>query len=304
MADHGDQITVLLKCWLVEDHVVKSTPHWSSIKDQQSGTEEEQVSLVTIQIRKRIEHPPLSVDEGLVGMGVNDTRLIIMQAGQRKSGVSSLESMLCLPPGVCILKVHSPLSCSGPFGSSWASIQVKLLQLEKCSAAAKADQGKVDRSKKYKKQIGKLEAEVKELEAKLRISQDTLDKMFARRLQQSTIEELASLEEQLLSSYRAVLMQKAILQNKEEEKKKTVPPCLSSRHGNKLNWVSGMCTLPGSSQKRCTGALWSRLLLPPLCSETQQVPTLPEDHHAQNPALSVREESEGLAIVLPKRELE
>jgi hypothetical protein len=75
-----------------------------------------------------------------------------------------------------------------------------------------------------KKRIQALNSDVKELEAKLRISQDTVDKMFGRKLEQSTAEELSSLEEALLTSYKLVVAQKAKLEQKEDEKKKLVPP--------------------------------------------------------------------------------
>jgi hypothetical protein len=75
-------------------------------------------------------------------------------------------------------------------------------------------------SKNDDRRMGELKAEVRGLEAKLRIAQDTVDKMMGRKLERSSVEELASLEEILLTSYRLVIAQKVRLELKEEEKKK------------------------------------------------------------------------------------
>jgi len=107
-------------------------------------------------------------------------------------------------------------------------IQVKLIQLSKRShqGEPKKNQifsdGKPDHSTKKRNQILDLKAKSRELESKLQISQDTVDKMMGRRLEGSTIEELQSLEEILLESYKLVISQKVRMQHHEEEKKKQV----------------------------------------------------------------------------------
>jgi hypothetical protein len=99
---------------MVEADAISQTPHWASVaQHRRPGSEdvEEHLGLVTINLKKRIEMPPLGLGEGLVGMPLNGTRLLILQTSQRKGKSGrSLEAMLGLPAHqVCLFKVTSVL---------------------------------------------------------------------------------------------------------------------------------------------------------------------------------------------------
>jgi hypothetical protein len=109
VADRGDQATLVLTCWMVEADTIAQTPHWASVaQHRRPGSDDvEHLGLVTISLKKRIEMPPLGLGEGLVGMPLNGTRLLILQTSQRQGKSSrSLEAMLGLPAHhVCLFKV-------------------------------------------------------------------------------------------------------------------------------------------------------------------------------------------------------
>jgi hypothetical protein len=234
MAEHRDQATVLLTCWLVNsNHTIASTPHWTSVCAQPAATGGERsralasssdnaddaLGAVTVNVKKaRAGAPPLGMGEGLQGMRLNGTRLLVLQTSQRQGpngGSSSLKSMLGLPPQcVCLFKVQLiKLKKEG--------VEHKRGGKEKEKEQKHArDKGRGHESKDDKKRVSELKAEVRELEAKLRINQDTTDKMMGRKLERASVEELASLEEILLTSYKLVVAQKIRLENREDEKNK------------------------------------------------------------------------------------
>ncbi|ELR20545.1 zinc finger, C3HC4 type (RING finger) domain containing protein [Acanthamoeba castellanii str. Neff] len=213
VAEHQDQATVLLTCWLVDSHhhhTIAATPHWTSVGAQPasgrsaargiSDDHDEPLGVVTINVKKlRLGESALGMRDGLLGMRLKGTRLLVLETSASEPGSStSLKSVLGLPSGrICVFK-----------------------KKEKEKEKEQHPRDKARPSKNDDRQMGELKAEVRGLEAKLRIAQDTVDKMMGRKLERSSVEELASLEEILLTSYRLVIAQKVRLELKEEEKKK------------------------------------------------------------------------------------
>jgi hypothetical protein len=120
VAEHQDQATVLLTCWLVDSHhhTIAATPHWTSVGAQPAGgrsatrgssdDHDEPLGVVTINVKKlRLGESALGMRDGLLGMRLKGTRLLVLETSASEPGSStSLKSVLGLPSGrICVFKV-------------------------------------------------------------------------------------------------------------------------------------------------------------------------------------------------------